>query len=144
MDSVRSYRLLWITGIGILVLLAGCQSAYYSAMEKMGIHKRDIMVDRVAEARDSQEEAKEQFSSALERFSSVLDFKGGTLEEKYKELKDELDRSEKKADEVHKRIAAVEDVSEALFEEWEDELSQYSSAALRRDSKRKLEETKKQ
>jgi hypothetical protein len=113
-------------------------------MEKFGVHKRDIMVDRVSEARDSQEEAKEQFASSLERFSSVLDFKGGTLEEKYKQLNDELDRSEKKANDVYKRIESVEEVSEALFEEWEDELAEYSSESLRRDSKRKLEQTKKQ
>ena len=32
-----------------LLALVGCQSAYYSAMEKAGIHKRDILVDRVEE-----------------------------------------------------------------------------------------------
>ena len=141
---ISRWSLLKFTGVLMVLLLAGCQSAYYSTMEKFGVHKRDIMVDRVTDARDSQEEAKEQFASALERFSSVLEFKGGTLEEKYEQLKDELDRSEKKADEVHKRIAAVEDVSEALFEEWEDELSEYSSASLRKDSKKKLDQTKKQ
>lgn len=133
-----------LIGAMTFLLLVGCQSAYYSTMEKLGVHKRDIMVDRVSEARDSQEDAKEQFASALERFSSVLDFKGGTLEEKYKKVKAELDQSEKKASDVHKRIAAVEDVSDALFDEWEDELDQYSSATLRQSSKRQLDQTKKQ
>jgi hypothetical protein len=144
MEISSGYKLNWLAAFTVVFLLAGCQSAYYSTMEQFGVHKRDIMVDRVSEARDSQEEAKEQFASALERFSSVLDFKGGTLEEKYKQLKDELDRSEKKAQEVHKRIADVEDVSEALFDEWKDELAEYSSASLRRDSERKLEQTKRQ
>ena len=31
--------------------LTGCQSAYYSAMEQVGYHKRDIMVDRVEDAK---------------------------------------------------------------------------------------------
>ncbi|MEN8232871.1 MAG: DUF2959 family protein, partial [Thermodesulfobacteriota bacterium] len=44
----------------MLLLSGGCQKAYYNTMEKFGVHKRDIMVDRVEEARDSQEEAKEQ------------------------------------------------------------------------------------
>ena len=144
MEISSGYKLNWLAAIMALIMLAGCQSAYYSTMEQFGVHKRDIMVDRVSDARDSQEEAKEQFASALERFSSVLDFKGGTLEDKYKQLKDELDRSEKKAKEVHKRIADVEDVSEALFDEWKDELAEYSSASLRRDSERKLEQTKRQ
>jgi predicted nucleic acid-binding Zn-ribbon protein len=127
-----------------VLLLAGCQTAYYGAMEKVGVHKRDIMVDRVEKARDAQSEAKDQFQSALEQFSSVLNFKGGTLEEKYKTLQETFDKSKAKAEAVHERIAKVEDVSEALFQEWEDELKQYSSAALRRDSEQKLANTKKQ
>ena len=126
----------------MLLLSGGCQKAYYSTMEKFGVHKRDIMVERVEEARDSQEEAKEQFQSALEQFSTVLNFKGGKLEDKYKTLQAEYDESEAKAADVNKRIDAVEDVSEALFDEWEDELGQYSSASLRRDSQQKMVQTR--
>ncbi|MGB6970723.1 MAG: DUF2959 family protein [Desulfobulbales bacterium] len=50
-----------------ILFTEGCQKAYYSTMEKFGVHKRDIMVDRVAEARDSQQEAKEQFKSFLDQ-----------------------------------------------------------------------------
>lgn len=42
-----------------LFVLPGCQSAYYSAMEKVGYAKRDIRTSRVKSARDSQEEATE-------------------------------------------------------------------------------------
>ena len=128
----------------ILLLSGGCQKTYYNTMEKFGIHKRDIMVDRVEEARDSQEDAKEQFQSALEQFTTVLNYKGGKLEDKYKTLQAEYDKSEAKADDVTKRIDAVEDVSEALFDEWEEELSQYSNPSLRRDSERKMVQTRRQ
>ena len=57
--------------IGLMALL-GCSSAYYGTMEKLGYHKRDLMVNRVESARDAQEEAKEEFELALEKFSSVL------------------------------------------------------------------------
>lgn len=117
---------------------SGCQSTYYAALEKLGYHKRDLLVTRVKDARDSQEEAKEQFKSALEKFSAVLNFDGGALEDKYKELKDELERSESSAAAVHDRIEAVENVSEALFKEWEAELAQYTSENLRRASARQL------
>ena len=52
--------------------------------------------------------------------------------------------SEAKADDVKDRIDAVEGVSEALFDEWEDELEQYTSASLRRDSERKMVQTRRQ
>ncbi len=134
-----------LVSLVILMMFApGCQTAYYNTMEKLGVHKRDIMVDRVGDARDSQKEAKEQFASALERFNSVIKYDGGTLEEKYKKLQAELDKSEDRASEVRDRIASVEDVSEALFDEWKEELNQYSNASLRESSKRSLVKTQKQ
>ena len=130
-----------LVGLGCIVILVGCQSTYYKTMEKLGHHKRDILVDRVQDARQAQEEAKEQFASALEKFSAVINFEGGELEAKYTKLKDELEQSEDKAKAVKKRITKVEDVAQSLFEEWEAELKQYSDDRLRESSKHKLEET---
>lgn len=125
-----------------VLLLAGCESAYYGAMEQLGIPKREILVDRVESARDSQEEAKEQFASALEEFSSVVEYDGGDLEEIYSRLNTEFERSEDRAEEVKDRIEAVESVSEALFDEWQDEIGQYTSDSLRRSSERQLRDTR--
>jgi hypothetical protein len=127
-----------------LIFLGGCQTAYYNTMEKFGYHKRDIMVQRVQDARDAQQEAKEQFASALDAFSKTLNFQGGELEEKYETLKTAFDASEEKANEVRDRIEAVESVSEALFDEWREELEQYSNPDLRKASKRQFEHTKQQ
>ena len=52
-------------------------------MEKVGIHKRDIMVDRVEAAKAMQEEAQEPFKSALEEMIALINFDGGELEEQY-------------------------------------------------------------
>ncbi|MDO6680272.1 DUF2959 domain-containing protein [Shewanella sp. 4_MG-2023] len=123
------------------LLLSGCQSAYYGAMEKVGYHKRDIMVDRVQEAKESQEEAQEQFSSALEEMQALLAFDGGDLEDAYNKAKDEYDSAQSAADEVGDRIDNVEEVAEALFEEWETEIQEISKASLRRNSTSKLKET---
>jgi hypothetical protein len=113
-------------------------------MEKMGYHKRDLMVSDVEKARDAQQEAKEQFQSALERFTTVLNVKGGELQDKYDTLNTEYQKSEAKANAVRDRIASVEDVSQALFEEWEAELQEYSSAALRQSSQKQLARTRTQ
>ncbi|MBP1151419.1 DUF2959 domain-containing protein [Methylocaldum sp. RMAD-M] len=126
----------------LLLILTGCSSAYYRAAESLGFHKRDILVHRVEKARDSQEEAKTQFKNALDRFTALTGFKGGSLEEKYRELDAEYERSRAKADEVRKRIDDIEDVSEALFDEWENELSQYQNPSLKRSSQQKLTGTR--
>jgi hypothetical protein len=125
-----------------VLVLAGCQTAYYTALEKLGYPKRDLLVSRVQQARESQQAAKAQFQSALEHFRAVVNVRGGELEAKYNALSAELERSEARARTVHQRIAAVEEVAEALFKEWEAELAQYTQETLRRASARQLAQTR--
>ncbi|EKO3492472.1 DUF2959 domain-containing protein [Vibrio fluvialis] len=122
--------------------LTGCQSAYYSAMEKVGYHKRDIMVDRVEAAQESQKDAQQELTSALEALSAFTQFDGGELESAYERINDQYQQSEAAAADVHERIAAIEDVADALFEEWKGELALYTSSKLRRASEQKLNTTK--
>lgn len=132
-------RLVMLT---VFLSFTACSSMYYSGLEKIGIPKREVMVYRVEKARDTQEETKEQFKSALEQFTAVTNFKGGDLEATYNKLNGEYEASVNKAEEVRKRISDIEDVSEALFSEWEDEITQYSSASLKRSSQQKLVATR--
>ena len=126
----------------LFLTLTACSSMYYSGLEKIGIPKRDVMVHRVEKARDTQEETKEQFKSALEQFTAVTNFKGGDLESVYNNLNTEYEASVDQAEQVAKRIDDIKDVSEALFEEWEEEITQYSSASLKRSSQNQLNATK--
>ncbi|QSA98560.1 DUF2959 domain-containing protein [Methylococcus sp. EFPC2] len=122
-------------------LAARFQRVYFRAVESVGQHKRDILVGRVSGARDSLEDAKAQFQNALEKFSGLTEFDGGQLEDVYRQLKVEFDYSKAKAMAVRDRIDAVQDVAEALFAEWEDELEQYSNRSLRSASRTKLKQT---
>lgn len=128
--------------VAMCVTVTGCQSAYYAAAEKVGFAKRDILVSRVESARDSQHEAKDEITDALTEFRKVVSYDGGELEARYESLAAQLDDSERAADEVRARIGAVEDVAEALFAEWSDELDQYSDPALRSKSERQLRATR--
>jgi hypothetical protein len=111
----------------IALCVGGCRTAYYNAMEGIGYHKRDILISRVEDARDSQQAAREQFKTALQRFNELLGTSGGSLQAKYDKLNSEYEKSQSRAQAVQKRIAAVEDVSSALFKEWKGELSQYTN-----------------
>lgn len=126
----------------LILILNACSSMYYDGLEKIGIPKREVMVHRVEKARDTQEETKEQFQSALEQFTALTQFQGGDLEATYRKLDGEYQASVKKADEIDYRIREIEDVSAALFNEWENEIGQYNSAALKRSSQDKLKATK--
>lgn len=111
-------------------------------MEKVGYHKRDIMVDRVKAAKESQEDAQKEFSSALEEMQALLNHNGGNLEKAYNKAKDEYESAQSAADDVSNRINKVEDVAEALFDEWQAEIGEISKASLRRNSETKLKETR--
>ena len=137
-----------ITRLGLLVFVlftsVGCKGAYYGAMEKFGWEKRDILVDRVEDAKGEQEAAKQQFKTTLERFQELTSFQGGELEAKYKKLSKEYDRCKDAADDVRGEIESVESVAKDMFAEWQKELEQYSNADLRRDSEQKLRDTQAQ
>lgn len=131
----------WIAIATAAVVLVGCQSAYYGAMEKVGIHKRDILVDRVDDARDAQADAQEEFKSALERLDEMLQIDGGELEAQYRALNSDYEASVAAAERVYDRIEAIDDVAQDLFDEWRDELEEYSNDSLRRQSERSLRDT---
>lgn len=119
-------------------IAAGCQTAYYGTMEKFGVEKRDILVDRVEDARDDQQAAKEQFTTALQQFRAVTGFTGGQLGTAYDTLNASYEKSKARAKDVHDSIVKVDEVANALFKEWQAELDQYTNEALRRESAQKL------
>ncbi len=125
-----------------VLALSGCASTYYDAMEKVGYHKRDILVDRVESARDAQTEAQEQFKSALDQFASVIKLEDTDLKLAYERLNDEFEASESAAEEVSSRIDKVESVADALFEEWQEELELYQNQSMKTASAQKLRATK--
>lgn len=132
-----------MAGLSLCTLtLTGCETTYYAAMEKVGVHKRDILVDRVEEAKQAQQDAQQEFQSALEQFSSVVKVEAGELQTIYEKTQDAYDDSAAAADRVNQRIEDIEQVAEDLFAEWQDELALYDSAKLRRASETRYRETK--
>ena len=123
--------------------LLGCSSTYYDALETLGGRKRDIFVDRIEESLEVQKEGQAQFESALEQFKATIDFDGGGLEKAYNLFNDEYEDSEDAAKAFGAHIASVENVADALFEEWSDELDLYTSPSLRRASERQYMATQK-
>lgn len=127
--------------IAFAVLSAGCAGTYYGTMEKVGVAKRDILVDRVEDTRDAQLEAQAQFQSALDQFGSVVKLEQTDLKQAYDTLNAEYKRSLAAAEEVSSRIEKVESVSDALFKEWKKELKLYQNDELRAASRKQYDAT---
>jgi hypothetical protein len=126
----------------LLLAPAGCSSTYYSFWEKLGYEKRDIFVERVVDARDSQAAAKDQFVAALDRLQELTGFEGGELEAGYRKMERAYESCVTRAADVSDRIESVEDVADDLFEEWADEVEEISDRQLKAGSAELLAGTK--
>lgn len=135
-------RRLPILVLVLALFTIGCSSTYYAAWEKLGYHKRDILKERVVEARDEQAAASEQFKDALTRLKEVSNFDGGNLEKAYNQLQSQFDACQKRADNVRARIRSMDTVANDLFVEWEKEIGQISNASMASTSRQQLQETR--
>ncbi len=115
---------------------------YYSARESIGEHKREIVVYQVEKACHSLQDTRNEFEDALSKFKSLIDVKETSLEHTYHQLNRQYQFCRAKSDAVSDRIRAIEEVSQALFAEWENELNEYSDRHLKNQSKQQLKTAK--
>ena len=120
----------------------GCTRAYYSAMEQIGQHKRDILRSRIEAGQEDQQEAQEQIKTTYERFKEAADYDGGDFESVYNTLNAEYERSQDRAAAVSNRITSIDEVAADLFEEWEEEISMIGRDSLRDQSRQSLSDTR--
>jgi len=121
------------------------RNAYYQSRESLlGHHKRDIVVAQVDQACVSLRDSRDQFVDALEKFKSIARQDDTPLDQRYQLLKKRYDSCRNKADQVGLRIKTIEEVSDALFAEWESELELYSNRALRARSQQQLKKSRQQ
>lgn len=115
---------------------------YYSAKESIGEHKREIVVYQVERACNSLQETRNEFEDALGKFRALVTVKETSLEHTYNQLNRQYQFCRAKSDAVSDRIRAIEEVSHALFAEWENELNEYSDRTLKNNSKQQLKAAK--
>ena len=92
---------------------------------------RDLLVDRIEDARDAQQDTAEEFKTALEKFQAVTGFSGGDLEAMYKKLDGSYGKAQKEAGGLDKKITRITKASNELLSEWKGELKLYNDDALR-------------
>ena len=131
-----------VVGALVVGLTLACQSAYYKAWESVGREKRDLLRSNVEEVQEEQHEASETFQTALDRLREIVEVPDADLERVYDRLSADLERSEARANDVRSRIRSIDRIASDLFEEWDEEIGQLSSADLRTKSRRKLAETR--
>ncbi len=122
--------------------LTACRGVMYSAYEKVGVYKRDLLKKRVVAARDEEKGAQQEFKDALTRLKEMTGFEGGELEKRYRLLQSDYDDAAARVTSVHKRVRDVETVAGDLFAEWDKENRQIETAELRQVSRQQLTDTR--
>jgi hypothetical protein len=125
-----------------LLSFTSCRNVMYSAYEKVGVYKRDLLKKRVAAARDEEKGAQQEFKDALTSLKELVGFEGGELEKHYRQLQSDYDAAASRVAAVHKRVKDVETVAGDLFTEWEKENAQIETDSLRQVSRQQLNDTR--
>src|SRR5947208_16098104 len=93
--------------LGSILSLTSCRSMVYSAYEKVGIYKRDLLKKRVVAARDAEVGAQKEFKDALTRIKEMTGFDGGELEKRYRDLQSDYDEASSREVAVRKPVKGV-------------------------------------
>jgi hypothetical protein len=113
------------------LLLSGCHSTYYKAMSTLGKEKRDILVQRIKDAKKDQDQTKQKLQTTMESFQALTGFKGGSLEKSYKRLNSDYESAASQADKLHDKIQSIDQVSNDLFKEWQGEINAMDNGKLK-------------
>lgn len=113
------------------LLLSGCHSTYYKAMSTLGKEKRDILVQRIKDAKKDQDQTKQKLQNTMESFQALTGFKGGSLEKSYKRLNSDYESATSQADKLHDKIQSIDQVSNDLFKEWQGEINAMDNGKLK-------------
>lgn len=128
----------------LFLLLTGCKSFYYDALEHTGIHKRDLLMQRIEKVRDAQTAAQKQFEATLLEYRSVVLFQSGDLNERQAQLEEDYRAAQLRARNVRYHLQGVDSVADDLFSEWKAELKGYRTAELRRAAEADYDRTRQQ
>lgn len=125
----------FIAGILLLVPLTSCTSVYYAAMHKIGKDKRDILVNRIAEAKTDEESTGRQLKTTLEAFQQLTGEEDSKLQHAYDRLNTEFEKAQGRANALDAKIDSIQQVGSDLFVEWRKEIAQIQDPALKSRSR---------
>ncbi len=128
----------------LVIIVSGacaCSSAYYSAWEKLGYEKRDLLRSAITKTRKDEVETVEQFKDALEALQAAYGIQPTELQKFYTRLKGEYESAEAKATALKGRVTSLNKIASDLFREWKAEADSMSNSSLRNRSLEQRERT---
>jgi len=144
----RSWTLLVLLAVGWYVYdgqgfsMPNLDALTNVSIDQLWKEPRELLADRVIEARDVQQETVEQFKTAMEQFKRLTGFDGGELEARYEKLNDAYQLSDEQAGRISGRIERVVAAANTLLDEWREELGDYHDPNMRRLAEQQFDQTR--
>jgi len=132
----------WATVAVMLVVGYFATGNLTAGIDYMWKEPRDVLVDRVEDARDSQQAAAEEFRDALTEFKAVVKLPETELERQYDKLNAAFNRSKEAAEDINEHVDRVVKASNRLLDEWRLELDDYNDPALRQLAEQQFDQTR--
>lgn len=120
--------------------LTACQSGgYMSSVALTGAESRQHVVEAISEGVSEQQVAEDEFEAAGRMLASIQVASEAEASKLYSEYLDQIDRCARHVERFNEQITVLQAGAENLFVDWEAELEQFTSDAIREQSSRRLD-----
>ena len=128
----------------LLFSFIGCQTtSYYKTKALFGVEKRELLFQSVQAAKESLQETKSAFQEASKNINVVINIKDEKMLERYARLEEAYENCESEADDVKGQLDTMDDMAEAFFSQWMEEMELYTNESFRNASKNKYNQMRK-
>ena len=117
--------------LAVLLATSGCSTTYYAAMYQLGWAKADLLANRIQQSRYAMDEAMFQFTDTCQLFRSCAPKRAPTTPPSTRIGARAMASRQPVPPRCAERRTAVETAADALFGEWDAQITDSTSAAQR-------------
>ncbi len=121
---------------------AGAQITQIFGSDPEGLKRTDSLIKKAEELVKESVSARGQIGKTLDTYNAVFAEDVTDVRKAYKGVESEMGKSEKKRDEVRKKLDEMTVEAEAYFTGWSESLQQIGNADLRKRSETRMAETR--
>jgi hypothetical protein len=110
--------------------------------EMKGVEKKELLKDRVVDAKNAQKATEKTLQAALADLKALNAANGKNLEKKYRALQFNYEDAVKNADQFHQGVQQVESLAQSLYSDWESDINKIDTVSLKTQSQQSLAESR--
>jgi hypothetical protein len=139
-SGAGSFGLALFLATALPARVAGAQVIFGSDPE--GLKRTDSLIKKAEELVKETTSAREQITKTLDTYNSIFADDVKDIRKAYKGVEGEMGKSEKKRDDVRKKLDEMKVEAEAYFAGWGESLQQIGNPDLRKKSEARMTETR--